>query len=159
MFDYVNRLQLALGDKARRAGMKAGAGVALLIGAGFLLAALWSWLAWQLDLGPTYASLIIGGVFALIGLIVWASGSKERHAVPSTDDLRSEVETRLSLAADAAIDKVKFRRMVVPGDVLELHVTVKRGGGKIWKFEGKAMVDGQLCASAEYTAMMARKDG
>lgn len=53
------------------------------------------------------------------------------------------------------IDKCKFRRMVVPGDVLELHVTAKRGGGKIWKFEGKAMVGGQLCAQAEFTAMMA----
>ncbi len=57
------------------------------------------------------------------------------------------------------IDNCKFRRMVVPGDVLELHCHAIRGGGKIWKFEGKAMVDGQLCASAEYTAMMARKDG
>lgn len=56
------------------------------------------------------------------------------------------------------IDNCKFRRMVVPGDVLELHCRAIRGGGKIWKFEGKAMVDGQLCASAEYTAMMARKD-
>lgn len=57
------------------------------------------------------------------------------------------------------IDNCKFRRMVVPGDVLELHCRAIRGGGKIWKFEGTAMVDGQLCASAEYTAMMARKDG
>ena len=57
------------------------------------------------------------------------------------------------------IDNCKFRRMVVPGDVLELHCRAIRGGGKIWKFEGKAMVDGHLCASAEYTAMMARKDG
>ena len=57
------------------------------------------------------------------------------------------------------VDNCKFRRMVVPGDVLELHCRAIRGGGKIWKFEGKAMVDGQLCASAEYTAMMARKDG
>ena len=57
------------------------------------------------------------------------------------------------------IDNCKFRRMVVPGDVLELHCRAIRGGGKSWKFEGKAMVDGQLCASAEYTAMMARKDG
>ena len=55
------------------------------------------------------------------------------------------------------IDKCKFRRMVVPGDVVELHVKAIRGGGKIWKFEGKAMVDGHLCASAEFTAMMARK--
>lgn len=109
MFDYVNRMQLALGDKARRVGMKAGAGVALLIGAGFLLAALWSFLAWRLELGPTYASLIIGGGFALIGLIVWLMSNSERHAVPSTDELKNEVEARLSLAADAAIDKVKYR--------------------------------------------------
>lgn len=44
MFDYVNKLQLALGDKARRTGLKIGAGVVVLIGAGFLTAALWSWL-------------------------------------------------------------------------------------------------------------------
>lgn len=55
------------------------------------------------------------------------------------------------------IDKCKFRRMVVPGDVLELHVKAVRGGGKIWKFEGQALVDGHLCASAEFTAMMAKK--
>jgi 3-hydroxyacyl-[acyl-carrier-protein] dehydratase len=52
------------------------------------------------------------------------------------------------------IDGVKFRRMVVPGDIMELHVTVKRGGGKVWKFEGRALVDGELCAQAEFTAMM-----
>ncbi|MFP1646406.1 3-hydroxyacyl-ACP dehydratase FabZ [Pontitalea aquivivens] len=52
------------------------------------------------------------------------------------------------------IDACKFRRKVVPGDVLELHVSVKRGGGKIWKFYGEAMVEGQLAAQAEFTAMM-----
>ncbi|MDB6178874.1 3-hydroxyacyl-ACP dehydratase FabZ [Paracoccus sp. Z330] len=52
------------------------------------------------------------------------------------------------------IDNCKFRRMVVPGDVLELHCTVMRGGGKIWKFHGEAKVDGQLAASADFTAMM-----
>ena len=52
------------------------------------------------------------------------------------------------------IDACKFRRKVVPGDVLELHVSVKRGGGKIWKFYGEALVEGQLAAQAEFTAMM-----
>ena len=52
------------------------------------------------------------------------------------------------------IDKAKFRRMVVPGDCLELHVKALRGGGKIWKFEGRALVEGELAASAEFTAMM-----
>ncbi|WP_407648240.1 3-hydroxyacyl-ACP dehydratase FabZ [Harenicola maris] len=53
-----------------------------------------------------------------------------------------------------AIDKAKFRRKVVPGDVLELHITVKRGGSKIWKFAGRALVDGEMAAEAEFTAMM-----
>ena len=52
------------------------------------------------------------------------------------------------------IDGAKFRRKVVPGDVLELKVTVKRGGGKVWKFEGRAEVEGELAAEAEFTAMM-----
>ena len=56
------------------------------------------------------------------------------------------------------IDNCRFRRMVVPGDVLELHMTVKRGGGKIWKFHGLATVDGQTAAEAEIAAMMDLRD-
>jgi len=56
------------------------------------------------------------------------------------------------------IDKAKFRRKVVPGDVLKLQVTTKRGGSKIWKFEGQATVDGQLAASAEFSAMIDMPD-
>lgn len=52
------------------------------------------------------------------------------------------------------IDKCKFRNPVVPGDVLQLKVTKIRGGGKIWKFSGRAEVEGKLCAEAEFTAMM-----
>ena len=52
------------------------------------------------------------------------------------------------------IDNCKFRRKVVPGDVLEMTVTVKRGGGKIWKFLGEARVDGELATQAEFTAMI-----
>ncbi len=51
------------------------------------------------------------------------------------------------------VDAVKFRRKVVPGDVLELHVTALRGGGRVWKFAGKAMVDGELACEAEFMAM------
>ena len=52
------------------------------------------------------------------------------------------------------IDNCKFRRKVVPGDVLEMRVTVKRGGGRIWKFLGEATVDGELATQAEFTAMI-----
>lgn len=57
-----------------------------------------------------------------------------------------------------SIDNCKFRRMVVPGDVLELHMSVKRGGGKIWKFHGVAKVGDQLACEADITAMMDLRD-
>jgi len=55
-----------------------------------------------------------------------------------------------------AIHKCKFRRMVVPGDVLELKLTTTRGkpGGKVWKFSGVAEVEGDMACEAEFTAMM-----
>ena len=53
-----------------------------------------------------------------------------------------------------SIDKCKFRRTVVPGDVLNLHVETLRGGSKIWKFKGIADVNGQMAAEAEFIAMM-----
>lgn len=51
------------------------------------------------------------------------------------------------------VDGVKFRRKVVPGDVLELHVKAVRGGGRVWKFEGRAMVEGELACEATFMAM------
>jgi 3-hydroxyacyl-[acyl-carrier-protein] dehydratase len=53
-----------------------------------------------------------------------------------------------------SIDKAKFRRKVVPGDVLDLHVKVLRGSSKIWKFHGTATVEGELAAEAEFMAMI-----
>ncbi|WP_170393982.1 3-hydroxyacyl-ACP dehydratase FabZ [Ruegeria arenilitoris] len=52
------------------------------------------------------------------------------------------------------IDKCKFRRKVIPGDVLEMHVDTVRGkkGGKIFKFSGQATVDGEVAAEAEFSA-------
>ena len=51
------------------------------------------------------------------------------------------------------VDGVKFRRKVVPGDVLELHVKALRSGGRVWKFEGRAMVGDELACEAAFTAM------
>ena len=53
-----------------------------------------------------------------------------------------------------SIDTAKFRHVVTPGDTLELHVTVIRGRGKIWKFRGEARVGDRLCAEAEFAAMI-----
>lgn len=107
MFDYVQRLQLALSDTARRTAMKVVAGVVLAVGAGFLLAALWSWLAYGLGWGATLASLAIGGAFVVIALILLAAASKPRHEMPTSDDLKREVEARVNLVADAAADRAR----------------------------------------------------
>jgi len=105
MFDYSRKLRLALSDRLRRAGLGAGAGGALLVGAGFLLAALWTWLAHHLGWGALGASLAIGIAFVLIGLAAILMARRERHPVPSTEELKAEVETRMMLMADAAVGK------------------------------------------------------
>lgn len=53
-----------------------------------------------------------------------------------------------------SIDGAKFRRPVVPGDRLELHVEVSKQKGAVWKEKGTAIVDGQVCAEAEFMAML-----
>lgn len=58
-----------------------------------------------------------------------------------------------------SLDKVKFRRIVTPGDRLDLHVTIGRVKGSIWRFNGEARVDGQVASEAELMAMITdRKD-
>lgn len=107
MFDYAQRLQLALTDVARRSALKGVAGLVVAIGAGFLLAALWSFLAHSLGWGGTVASLVIGGVFVAVGLIILVISDRRRHQMPTTDDLKREVEARINLAADAAVDRAR----------------------------------------------------
>lgn len=51
-----------------------------------------------------------------------------------------------------ALDKVKFRRPVVPGDQVRLEVQPLRKGGTVWKMKGRALVDGQVACEAEFLA-------
>ncbi len=53
------------------------------------------------------------------------------------------------------IDKAKFRKPVVPGDRLEMHIEILKHKLKVWKMQGKCFVDGSLAAEA---VMMAKLD-
>ena len=54
-----------------------------------------------------------------------------------------------------SIESAKFRKPVVPGDTLHLHVAKLRGGNRrVWKLTGEAKVDGVKVAEAELTAMI-----
>jgi 3-hydroxyacyl-[acyl-carrier-protein] dehydratase len=51
-----------------------------------------------------------------------------------------------------AMDKVKFRRAVVPGDRIIFELEPMRTGSRVWKMRGKASVDGDRVAEAELVA-------
>jgi 3-hydroxyacyl-[acyl-carrier-protein] dehydratase len=54
----------------------------------------------------------------------------------------------------AGIDKVRFKRPVVPGDRLDLDALVLRDRGKFAVIEGKASVDGQMATEATLMCMV-----
>jgi 3-hydroxyacyl-[acyl-carrier-protein] dehydratase len=53
-----------------------------------------------------------------------------------------------------SVDKAKFRRPVMPGEILHVHVTKQQNHRNVWKFEGEAKVDGRLAAEAIFAAMI-----
>ncbi|MGE5471471.1 MAG: 3-hydroxyacyl-ACP dehydratase FabZ [Bacteroidota bacterium] len=56
----------------------------------------------------------------------------------------------------AGIDEARFKKPVVPGDQLHLHIQLERQMRGVWKFFAEARVDGQLAASAKL--MCAKRD-
>lgn len=58
-----------------------------------------------------------------------------------------------------SVEDAKFRRPVVPGDVLSVHCKAIRSRGNVWKFEGIARVDGKKVAEATYSAMIMDEKG
>ncbi len=53
-----------------------------------------------------------------------------------------------------SLEATKFRKLVEPGDQLELHVDLIRKRGNVWKFGGRGIVAGKLVAESEFTAMI-----
>lgn len=52
------------------------------------------------------------------------------------------------------LDNARFRKPVVPGDQLHIHVKKERNRANVWKFTAEAKVNGTLCAEATYAAMI-----
>lgn len=53
------------------------------------------------------------------------------------------------------MDEAKFRKPVKPGDTLRIHVQKEHGRRTVWRLRGEARVNGELCAEALVTAMVA----
>ncbi len=57
-----------------------------------------------------------------------------------------------------SIEKVKFRKPVVPGDQLRFEVTVLQKRKNVWKFAARTFVDGKVVAEAEFKAMILEEE-
>ena len=55
------------------------------------------------------------------------------------------------------VDSAKFRKPVVPGDQMRVHVVKEKQRGNIWRFNAEAKVDGKVVAEATYAAMILDK--
>jgi len=53
-----------------------------------------------------------------------------------------------------SVDDARFRKPVVPGDTLKIHVTRVQNRRSVWKFSGEAKVEGTLVANASFSAMI-----
>ena len=68
----------------------------------------------------------------------------------------SEEENRGRLALFAGIDDTRFKRIVEPGDELELECTLEQVRGPVGKGKARATVDGQLAARGTLTFAVER---
>ena len=67
-------------------------------------------------------------------------------------------ENQGRLAFFAGIDNCRFKRQVVPGDVLQLEVEITRMRGSIGKGKAKATVEGEIACEAEITFALGAKE-
>lgn len=70
-------------------------------------------------------------------------------------DSAKHAEKQIDFVYFMSIDNAKFRRAVVPGDVLKIVAKItQRRGNKIWQFHAEAFVDELLTDEADFKAMM-----
>jgi 3-hydroxyacyl-[acyl-carrier-protein] dehydratase len=87
-------------------------------------------------------------------LIIEAMAQAGALMVTCNDDFKADEK----LVYFMSIDGAKFRKPVIPGDVLELRIEALQSRGAVWKLGAKAFVDGQKVSEAQLSAMIVDKD-
>ncbi|NBV06928.1 MAG: 3-hydroxyacyl-[acyl-carrier-protein] dehydratase FabZ [Proteobacteria bacterium] len=87
-------------------------------------------------------------------LIIEAMAQAGALMVTAAPDFKAEEK----LVYFMSIDGAKFRKPVIPGDVLELHVEAVQNRGPVWKLSAVAIVDGQKVSEAQLSAMIVDKN-
>ncbi len=68
--------------------------------------------------------------------------------------LLSQEENKGKLALFGGVKRARFRRQVVPGDVLDLHCELEAQKGPVGFAKAKALVDGKVAAEAELSFVL-----
>ncbi len=89
---------------------------------------------------PIMPGVLIIEAMAQVGIILVAKSLAEKADMENT------------LYVFSGIEKVRFRKPVLPGDKLEIICKNPRNKLALWKMTAEAYVDGKLVASAELTA-------
>jgi 3-hydroxyacyl-[acyl-carrier-protein] dehydratase len=93
--------------------------------------------------------LILESMAQVAGILAYAGEG-------DLDDVEKNMEDKVIYFM--SIDKVKFRRPVVPGDQLRLEIVQTRHRGTIASFDGKAYVGDAMAAEAEMKAMLVDRE-
>lgn len=73
--------------------------------------------------------------------------------------LHTRPEYRGRALALVGVDRARFRRPVVPGDLLRLTASEGRERGPVWRFSGSATVSGERVAEARILAAFVGREG
>ena len=118
----------------------------------------------QVHMGPNFEAIGIKNV--TINESFFQGHFPERPIMPGVLIIEAMAQTAAVLIAKTVgkktgdgvyfmtIEKARFRKPIVPGNQVGLHVTKIKNRGNIWKFSGKAIVNDQLMAEAIYSAMI-----
>ena len=84
-------------------------------------------------------------------------GVVQCEIVAQTSCMLFQEELKNKIALYAGIDKVRFRRMVRPGETLELRSELIRQKLNLLVVRGEARVDGELCMSGELSFILTQQ--
>jgi 3-hydroxyacyl-[acyl-carrier-protein] dehydratase len=100
------------------------------------------WFAGHFPKRPVMPGVLILEALAQIGGVLAAVGDGDGNSAEAFDPEKNVVYF-------LGVDKAKFRRPVIPGDRLDLDVSVIHRRGNVWKLRGEAAVDGERAAEGE----------
>ncbi|CAO5681760.1 MAG: 3-hydroxyacyl-[acyl-carrier-protein] dehydratase FabZ [Holosporales bacterium] len=88
------------------------------------------------------------------GVLIIEAFAQTAGALSAYSIRQKNISIENPMAYFMSVEDAKFRKPVVPGDVLELKVTKQKERGNVFKYKGQAFVDGKVVSEATFTIMV-----